>query len=321
MASDAITVTAGNAGPNPFSLSVWIQAIRIRTLVVMPPACVVGAACAAADGYFSLFRLILAFIGTAAIQSGTNIINDYYDLQSGVDPREAANPDPFGPSLVVQRGLLTPDQLWWGGIVAFSIGAIFGLILVYLCGWPILVIGVASIAAAYFYTARPLALGYHALGDITGFIFMGPAIVMGAYYVMAMRMTWGAVLTSFAVGFLGAGILLANNVRDIETDPQRGKNTLATYLGRERAVGEVAAFDVGAYMSIGFGVIAGIITPLALIVLVTLPRAYDEIAILNRERDWGRLNLALKRSAQLHLEFCLLLIAAFAIRAFLHHGH
>jgi len=114
MTSDAITVDAGSAGPNPFSLSVWIQAIRVRTLVVMPPACVVGAACAAADGYFSLFRLILAIAGTAAIQSGTNIINDYYDWRSGVDPREAANPDPFGPSLVIQRGLLTPDQVWWG---------------------------------------------------------------------------------------------------------------------------------------------------------------------------------------------------------------
>jgi 1,4-dihydroxy-2-naphthoate octaprenyltransferase len=317
MASDAITVGAGNAGPNPFSLAVWIQAIRIRTLVVMPPACVVGAACAAADGYFSLPRLILAFLGTAAIQSGTNIINDYYDWRSGVDPREAANPDPFGPSLVVQRGLLTPDQLWWGGIVTFAIGAMLGLVLVYLCGWPILAIGVASIAAAYFYTAQPVALGYHGLGDLTGFIFMGPAIVMGGYYVMAMQFTWGAALTSFAVGFLGAGILLANNVRDIETDPARGKHTLATYLGRDRAVGEVAAFDVGAYMAIGFGVVAGVITPLALAVMITLPRAFDEIAILNRERDWERLNLALKRSAQLHLEFCLLLIAAFAVRALL----
>ncbi len=317
MTSDAITATAGSAGPNPFSFSAWLQALRIRTLVVMPPACVVGAACAAADGYFSLFRLVLAFLGTAAIQSGTNLINDYYDWQSGVDPREAANPDPFGPSLVIQRGLLTPEQLWWGGIAAFGIGAVPGLILVYLCGWPVLVIGVASIAAAYFYTARPLSLGYHALGDITGFIFMGPGIVMGSYYVMAMRMTWGAALTSFAVGFLGAGILLANNVRDIDIDPLHGKHTLATFLGREKAIGEVGAFDVGAYMAIGFGVIAGLITPLALAVLITLPRAFDEIAVLNREREWERLNLALKRSAQLHLEFCLLLIAAFAIRAWL----
>ncbi|MBF6570435.1 MAG: 1,4-dihydroxy-2-naphthoate octaprenyltransferase [Candidatus Binataceae bacterium] len=316
MAAEAITVSGGT-GPNPISL--WLQAIRVRTLVVMPPACLVGAACALADGHFSLFRLILAFFGTAAIQSGTNIINDYYDFQSGVDPREAANPDPFGPSLVVQRGLLTPDQLWWGGIAAFGIGAVFGLILVALCGWPILLIGVASIAAAYFYTARPLALAYHALGDITGFIFMGPAIVIGGYYVMAFNVTWGAVLTSCAVGFLGTGILLANNVRDIETDPQRGKYTLSTWLGRDKAIWEVALFDAGAYLSIAIGILIGAISWLALIVLITLPRAFDEIAILRRERDWDRLNLALKRSAQLHLEFCILLIVAFAIRAIFRH--
>lgn len=314
MVSDVATLASGNGG-RPGLIALWLRAIRVRTLVVMPPAAVVGSVIALAGGHFSWLRFILAVLGTAAIQSGTNLINDYYDYESGVDPREAAAPDPFGPSLSIQRGLLTRGQVWWGGIGAFTFAAILGLILVYLCGWPVLLIGVASIAAAYFYTAAPLSLAYHALGDLTGFIFMGPAIVLGAYYVQALGVTWGAVLASFSVGFLGAGILLANNVRDIESDPAHGKRTVATLLGRDAAIWEVIAFDAGAFLAALIGVVTGAMPVLALSVFITLPRAIDEIRILNRERDWNRLNFALQRSAQLHLEFCVLLIMSYLTAA------
>jgi 1,4-dihydroxy-2-naphthoate octaprenyltransferase len=288
-----------------------MQAIRVRTLVVMPPAAVMGSIIALHDGFWSWPRFLMAVIGTAAIQSGTNIINDYYDYEIGTDPREAAAPDPFGPSMCIQRGLLTPDQLWWGGITAFGIASILGLILTWLCGWPVLVIGVASVAAAYFYTARPFSLAYYALGDLTGFIFMGPAIVLGAYFVQARSVSMGAVAASIATGFLGAGILLANNVRDIESDPMHGKHTLASLLGRRGAIIETALFDAGAFIALAIGVIARVVPPTGLIVFLTIPRAVSEIRILVRERDWSVLNLALKRSAQLHLEFLLLLMAAY----------
>src|SRR5205807_5455037 len=124
----------------------------------------------------------------------------------------------LGPSMVIQRGLLAPDTVWWGGITAFAIGAAFGLVLVVLCGWPLLVIGIFSIAAGYYYTATPVALAYAGLGEITVFIFMGPVIVLGAYYVMALHFSWTAFVASIPIGFLVAGILHANNIRDIESD-------------------------------------------------------------------------------------------------------
>ncbi|MGH7906493.1 MAG: 1,4-dihydroxy-2-naphthoate octaprenyltransferase [Candidatus Binataceae bacterium] len=314
MASDAAALSGPHGRPGLIAL--WLQAIRVRTLVVMPPAAIVGSVFALAQGYWSWPRFIMAVIGTAAIQSGTNLINDYYDYESCADPHEAAMPDPFGPSLCIQRGLLTPAQIWWGGIGALGLGSILGLVLTALCGWPILLIGVASVAAAYFYTARPVSFAYIALGDLVGFIFMGPAIVLGAYYVQALSVSWGAVAASISIGFLGAGILLANNVRDIDSDPVHGKRTIASLLGRRGAILEVVAFDAAAYAATLAGVIAGVIPPICLIVFLTLPRAIDEIRILTGERDWNRLNLALKRSAQLHLEFCLLLIASLLVVAF-----
>jgi 1,4-dihydroxy-2-naphthoate octaprenyltransferase len=255
---------------------------------------------------------VLALVGAMAIQAGTNLINDYYDYRSGADSSES-----LGPSMVIQRGLLAPEQVWRGGLIAFAIGAALGLVLVYLCGWPILAIGIPSIAAGYFYTARPIALAYVALGELTVFLFMGPVIVVGTYYVMALRFTWGAVLASIPLGFLVAGILHANNIRDIETDRLHGKHTLATILGRTGANFELAAFDVLAYATTLLAMIVGAIPWTGLLALVSVPRAMSQLRIVMRETEPKRLNLALFRSVQLHMEYGLLMIVAFLLATFL----
>src|SRR5215472_9165601 len=229
-------------GARPGSFAIWFQAIRAVSLSAAAIPVLLGVAIAARDGFFAPGRMVLALIGAMAIQAGTNLINDYYDYTSGADSSES-----LGPSMVIQRGLLAPEQVWRGGLIAFAIGAVLGLVLVYLCGWPILAIGVPSVAAGYFYTARPIALAYVALGELTVFLFMGPVIVVGAYYVMALHFTWGALLASLPLGFLVAGILHANNIRDIDSDIIHGKRTLATFLGRTRANYELAAIDVLAY--------------------------------------------------------------------------
>src|SRR5215470_6381553 len=215
-------------GTRPGPLAIWIQAIRAPSLSAAAIPVLLGAAIAARDGFFAPGRLLLALIGAMAIQAGTNLINDYYDYRSGADSSES-----LGPSMVIQRGLLSADQVWRGGIAAFAIGAAIGLLLVYLCGWPILAIGIPSIAAGYFYTASPVSLAYVALGELTVFIFMGPAIVLGAYFVMALHFSASALWASIPLGFLVAGILHANNIRDIESDTRHGKRTLATMLGRK----------------------------------------------------------------------------------------
>ena len=298
-------------GTRPGGFSIWIQAIRAPSLSAAAIPVLLGVAIAARAGFFSLGRMILALAGAIAIQAGTNLINDYYDYRSGADSEQS-----LGPSMVIQRGLLTPDQVWRGGIVAFAIGALIGLILVSLCGWPILALGVPSIAAGYFYTASPVSLAYVALGELTVFIFMGPVIVLGAYFVMAMHFSSAALWASIPLGFMVAGILHANNIRDIESDTRHGKRTIATILGRTGANYELVAIDVAAYATTLAAVLAHTIPWIALIVFVTVPRALDQVRIVMRETEPKKLNLALFRSVQLHMEFGLLMIAAFIVAAF-----
>ena len=298
-------------GARPGGVAIWIQAIRAPSLSAAAIPVLLGVAVAARAGFFSFPRMILALVGAMSIQAGTNLINDYYDFRSGADSEQS-----LGPSMVIQRGLLSADQVWRGGIAAFAIGAAIGLILVYLCGWPILAIGIPSVAAGYFYTASPVSLAYVALGELTVFIFMGPAIVMGAYYVMALHFSASALWASIPLGFLVAGILHANNIRDIESDARHGKRTVATILGRSDANYELIALDVAAYVTVIVGVLARAIPWIALVVFIAIPRALDQIRIMTRENDRKKLNLGLFRSVQLHMEFGLLMIAAFLVAAF-----
>jgi len=298
-------------GARPGAVAIWIQAIRAPSLSAAAIPVLMGVAVAARAGFFSFPRMILALIGAMAIQAGTNLINDYYDFRSGADSEES-----LGPSMVIQRGLLSADQVWRGGIAAFAIGAAIGLLLVYLCGWPILAIGIPSVAAGYFYTASPVSLAYVALGELTVFIFMGPAIVVGAYFVMALHFSWTALWASIPLGFLVAGILHANNIRDIESDTRHGKRTLETMLGREGANYELIALDALAYATTIAAVLAHALPWIALAVFITIPRAIDQIRIMTRENEPKKLNLGLFRSIQLHMEFGLLMTAAFLIAAF-----
>jgi 1,4-dihydroxy-2-naphthoate octaprenyltransferase len=308
--AEASAISHGG-GARPGAIAIWIRAIRAPSLSAAAIPVLLGVAVAAHAGFFSAGRMILALVGAMAIQAGTNLINDYYDYRSGADSSES-----LGPSMVIQRGLLSAEQVWRGGIVAFAIGAALGLWLVYLCGWPILAIGVVSIAAGYFYTASPVALAYVGLGELTVFIFMGPAIVLGAYYVMALEFSRAALWASLPLGFLVAGILHANNIRDIESDRMHHKRTLATILGRRGANYELLALDALAYATLLIAIAIRAMPWTALAALLTIPRARDQIRLVMRETEAKKLNLALMRSVQLHMEFGLLMIAAFLVAIF-----
>ena len=110
---DEVITSGGSARPG--AVAVWIQAIRAPSLSAAAIPVLLGVAVAAREGFFSLGRMILALVGAMAIQAGTNLINDYYDFRSGADSEQS-----LGPSMVIQRGLLSADQVWRGGITAFG---------------------------------------------------------------------------------------------------------------------------------------------------------------------------------------------------------
>src|SRR5581483_4157303 len=144
---------------------------------------------------FRPLLFMLALSGSAAIHAGTNLVNDYFDHVKGTDNEES-----LGQSGVIQRGLLSDRAVLAGGIVAFGVGAAIGLVITALTGWPVLALGLASVAAGYFYTASPFSLAYRGLGEVVVFVFMGPVIVLGAYYVQTETFAWEPFLASIPVG-------------------------------------------------------------------------------------------------------------------------
>jgi 1,4-dihydroxy-2-naphthoate octaprenyltransferase len=218
----------------------------------------------------------------------------------------------FGAS--IQSGLLTPREVHLASIGVFFAGAACGLVLVVYAGWPVLAAGLASVAAGYFYTASPIKYGRRGLGEAGVFFFMGPVIVMGAYYVQLEQLTWPAFYASLPVGLLVANILHANNLRDIENDRSRGKVTLSTIAGRPAADYALWALVLGAYAVVVLTAALGELTAASLLVLASLPAAYLTVNAL-KQTDARALNLLVRNSARLHMQFGMLLAIGLLIES------
>lgn len=286
----------------------WWRAIRpwSYTAAVIPVA--LGGVIAGSEGKLNVWLLLLALIGSIAIQGGTNLMNDYYDYKKGADP-----PGKLGLGGAIQRGELNPRQVFIGGMLAFGVGIGIGLYLVTVAGPFILWLGLFSVLVGFFYTAGPFALAYVGLGEVAVFIFMGPVMVVGSYYLQTKMVTWPVVLASLPVGFLVAAILHANNLRDLESDRQIGKRTLATLLGREGANVEYYFLVGGTYVSLLALILLGVAPWLTAITAVTLPLAVKLMRIVANNTEAKALHPVLRQTAMLHMQFGLLFVAAWAV--------
>ncbi len=262
--------------------SAWIQAARPKTLTAAAAPVLVGAGLAEAHGAFALFPVVAAFAGAVLIQIGTNLANDYYDFVRGAD-----TPNRVGPVRVTQAGLIPPAHVWWGMVIVLAAAASVGVYLVLVGGWPIVWIGLASLVCAVAYTGGPYPLAYHGLGDLFVFVFFGLIAVGGTYWVQALAVPGDVLLAGAGVGALSAAILVANNLRDLETDTAAGKRTLAVRLGRNGSRVEFALlialgftipvlgvslyeWPTAALIAVGGGVAA--VSPLTLIMTREDPR-------------------------------------------------
>jgi 1,4-dihydroxy-2-naphthoate polyprenyltransferase len=307
------TVSIQGNVTQPSLIATWMQASRAWTLAMPFMSVSVGTAAALRNGFFSPFTYLAAALGAVALQAGANMVNDYYDFVNGTDSADWDAPENFGPGLVIQRGFLRAEQVWWGGIVALVLGSTLGLILVAVCGWPVLVLGLIGVAGAYFYTGAPLQLAYRGFGDLMVFTLMGPGYVLGAYYVQALSFSPAALVASLPMGFLCSGVLQANNLRDIENDRAHGKRTFAVLVGRKAAIAELICSDLGAYLATICGVIARVLPWPALAVIVTAPRAIDQIRLVSGGADAESHNRAMNRSGQLQFELGLVLVVTFIL--------
>jgi 1,4-dihydroxy-2-naphthoate octaprenyltransferase len=302
--------TAPSELPAPGSYGAWLRAIRYHSFTASIIPILVGSALALVDGDVSWPLVIAMLVASVACHAGANLANDYFDHRKGVD-----NERNLGPHKVIQLGLLAPDQVRNGMIAAFALATLVGVYVVLATDWRVFILSLVSLGAAFFYTAGSKALGYVALGEVTVFLFMGPAMVCGAYYVLTESIAWTAVLLSIPVGALSAATLHANNIRDIEHDRAAGKRTLAIILGRERSSTEYLLWISASFLAIVLTiVIEPSLWPVAL-VAIALHNAMRLVRLAYSAPDAASLNRLLRKTAGLHLQIGSLMTAGLLVRA------
>jgi 1,4-dihydroxy-2-naphthoate octaprenyltransferase len=204
----------------------WIEGARPRTLPAAVAPVAVGAGLAAHAQAFMAGRAFLALLVALALQIGVNFANDYSDGIKGTDAARV------GPVRLVGQGLAPATHVRLAAFACFGIAAACGLVLVLLTAqWWLLLVGAASIAAAWLYTGGPRPYGYAGLGEVFVFVFFGVVPVVGTAYVQTLTITAIDVIASVGVGLLACAILVTNNLRDIQGDSVAGKVTLAVRLG------------------------------------------------------------------------------------------
>jgi 1,4-dihydroxy-2-naphthoate octaprenyltransferase len=209
--------------------SAWWLAVRPATLTASAAPVLVGTGAAWAEHGFAAGPALAALIGASLLQVGANFANDVFDFERGAD-----NADRLGPQRATQQGWISPAQMKRAMWAAFAGALVTGIYLTAVAGWPVMALGLLSIAAAYLYTGGPKPYGYLGLGDLSVFLFFGPGAVAGTYFVQAHTVSTLVLWASVPIGALATAILVVNNLRDIETDARAGKLTLAVRLG-ERA--------------------------------------------------------------------------------------
>lgn len=292
-------------------IRVWWMAARPFSFTASVTPVVLGAALAAWDGAFNLPIFGLVAIGSVAIHAGTNLINDYFDWRKGTD-----TPESLGPNRPLKEGLVTPRQVLLAGLLCFALGAVIGLWLVAARGGTfILVLGILSVLAGFFYTAGPAPFAYIGLGEVIVFLFMGPVMVLGSYYMLAQAAPLRIVALAGPLGALVAAILHANNMRDHDADRARNKRTLSNLLGRRASKAEYAVLVVGAYLGLVALVVLRLAPPPTLLALLTLPQAWKLVRLGVTQEAPRALNPLVRGSAQLHGRFGWLMIVGLALAA------
>ena len=287
------------------SAHVWVEAARPKTLVAMVVPVLVGTA---ASGVFVPRRFAATMVAGLAMQVGTNYANDYFDGVKGVDAAHRT-----GPRRATASGLVTPVQMKRAMILSFAVASAAGLVLTLDLGLVVPAAGAVCLLAALAYSGGPRPYGSAGLGEVVVFGFFGLVATAGSAFAETGRLTLPAVAASLPVGLLAAAILVANNLRDIDTDRASGKITLAVRLGRERTRALYRTMILGAYALVpAVAVVSG--RWWALLALASLPLALRPVRLVDRRDDAPGLVQALLATARLELAFGLLFAVGLWIR-------
>ncbi len=285
----------------------WIEGARLRTLPMAVAPVIIGTAAAFDLGGLHWGRAVLAALVSLLLQVGVNYANDYSDGIRGTDEVRV------GPLRLVGSGAAAPRQVKAAAFGALALAMVAGLVLVILSqAWWLLLVGAGAVIAAWGYTGGKNPYGYMGLGDVFVFFFFGPVATLGTTFTQAGAVSTAAVLGSIATGLIAVALLMANNVRDIPTDRQVGKRTLAVRLGDRNAR---LSYVVMLGLSLAVMMVLVPAKPWLLLVLLLAPFMLMPSWLMLKGKKRKSLIPVLKQTGLLNLGFSVLFAAAMALTA------
>jgi 1,4-dihydroxy-2-naphthoate polyprenyltransferase len=288
-------------------ISIWFQAVRAFAFPATIVPVLVGAMCALfVEGPVKWWLFPLILLASLSYHVGANLVSDYYDYKKSVD-----RPDTHGSSRTLVEGLLSPNQVYWGGVIALLIGAALGLYMVSIRGIPLLILGIIGFIGCYIYCAPPFPVKYNALGEVLVFIGFGPLMTIGSYFVLTGQYEHTVLLVSLPIGCMVAAILQANDLRDIYDDAKANIKTASMLFGETGARIYYHILVLGAFLITIAMVGAGVTSRWTLLTLISLPLAFKLMKIVQTEKIGQSKELIMMdaRTAQMHMLFGVLLSA------------
>jgi 1,4-dihydroxy-2-naphthoate octaprenyltransferase len=284
----------------PTGVRLWLAGARPRTLGASVSPVLVGTAVASRSGPIVWWRAVAALVVAVALQVGVNYANDYSDGMRGVDKVRR------GPLRLTASGLVPAASVKRAAVVSFGVAAVAGIALALAVAWWLILVGAACVLAAALYSGGPRPYASAGLGEVMVLVFFGFVATCGSAYVHQGRLTALAVLAAVPMGLAACAILLANNLRDVESDRSVGKRTLAVRVGAP-AARRLYTSSVG--LALVFVVLIALSsTPRALIALLAAPLAWRPVEIVNRpDADTRSLVAALVATSRFQLVLALLL--------------
>lgn len=283
---------------SPSLLKSWLMATRPKTLAAAVSPILVGTAIPVAYHHtWNWMFMVYALLASLFIQIGTNFINDAVDFEKGADTEKR-----IGPQRVTQAGIFTAKQVKMMAALMFLLAIVCGVPLVMQGGWPIVIIGLCSVAMGYSYTAGPFPLAYLGLAEIFVVTFFGIIAVMGLNFIHSGIWSVAALMAGLQVGFMCTVLLAINNLRDVAGDVLVHKKTLAVRFGKTFARYEIAFLVFAPYVMGAFWLEQGL-WKAALLPLLTLPLAIKVVKNVFNTEPSPVFNKFLAMSGALHLSF------------------
>ena len=293
----------------PTSWRLWFLAARPKTLPAGIAPVAVGGAVAWPEDNFHLAAMVACLLFAFIMQIAANLANDYFDWRRGIDASDRLG-ERLGPKRFCQSGLIAPAQMRRAVAVTVALAALPLLFLIWHGGWPVILLGIAAITAALAYSGGPYPLASHALGEAAAFVFFGLLAVGGSAFLIGGHYRGLAVIAALPPGFLIAALMLVNNFRDMASDKDAGRQTLAIRLGRDKSILLYRTLLLASYLvPLAMAIQRG---PFLCLPLLALPLAWQlgrHIAIWQGQQ----INKLLADTAQFTLVHSLLLAAGIVL--------